>query len=523
MSYKVCIPTAGTGSRLGGLTRYINKSLVGIANRPAICHLIEQFPTDAKFVIALGHKGNLVQEFLRLAYPDRHFDYAHVDPFEGEGSGLGLSLLACKQHLQEPFIFISCDTLVDELIPPPEKNWMGYADLHDLDSYRTLEITYDQVIEICEKGIGRLPGYKPYIGLAGIADYEDFWLAMASGSSKVIQRGEAHGLRALLPKGIQAKSFTWHDTGNIDALNKTREIYRELDEPNILEKANEAIWFVGDHAIKFSDDKKFIANRVERVKELEGFVPSITGSGVNMYRYTKVDGKVFSDEVNLPLFERLLEHSNQFWKLKDLNEKSRDSFTETCMRFYRDKTYERVELFYKNFSRQDGVETINGLNMPFLKDLLDAVNWDWLADGLAGRFHGDFHFENILWTPSNQKFTFLDWRQDFGGDISVGDIYYDFAKLMHGLIISHELIAGDLYSIDWRADAINFDFHRKQVLVECENYFVDWIAGNGYDAKKVRLLTALIYLNIAALHHNPYSLLLFALGKSMLNQNIRAH
>lgn len=520
MSYKVCIPTAGTGSRLGGLTRYLNKSLVGIANRPTICHLIEQFPADAKFVIALGHKGNLVQEFLGLAYPDRHFDYAHVDPFEGEGSGLGLSLLACKQYLQEPFIFISCDTLVDEFIPPPYKNWMGYAEVQDLDPYRTLEVAYDQVIEICEKGVGKFPGYKPYIGVAGIADHEEFWMAMESVDSKAIQTGEAHGLRALLSIGIEAKSFKWHDTGNIDALNRTREFYREPDEPNILEKANEAIWFVGNSAIKFSDDKKFIANRVERVKELEDFVPSITGSVVNMYRYNKVEGRVFSDVVNLPLFKKLLEHSTQFWRLKDLNEKGQLSFKETCIRFYRDKTYERVELFYKNFSRQDGVEVINGLDMPLLKDLLDAVDWEWLSDGLAGRFHGDFHFENILWTSSNQKFTFLDWRQDFGGDIVVGDIYYDFAKLLHGLIISHELIAKDLYRVNWTLSEINFDFLRKQVLVNCEHYFARWLNSNGYDTKKVRVITALIYLNIAALHHNPYSILLFALGKTMLKKEL---
>ena len=521
MSYKVCIPTAGTGSRLGGLTRYLNKSLVGIANRPTICHLIERFPADAKFVIALGHKGNLVQEFLGLAYPDRHFDYAHVDPFEGEGSGLGLSLLACKQYLQEPFVFISCDTLVGEFISPPDNNWMGYADVQDLDPYRTLEIAYDQVIEICEKGIGKYPGYKPYIGLAGIADYEAFWLAMESGDSKAIQAGEAHGLRALLPKGIEAIPFTWHDTGNVEALNKSREFYRGPDEPNILEKANEAIWFIGNHAIKFSDDKKFIANRVERVKELEGFVPSITGSGVNMYRYAKVDGRVFSDVVNLPLFEKLLEHSSEFWRLKKLNQQEHISFKESCMRFYRDKTYERVELFYTNFSRKDGREVINGTDMPLLNDLLDAVDWDWLADGQAGRFHGDFHFENILWAEPNQRFTFLDWRQDFGGDLSVGDIYYDFAKLLHGLIINHELIAGDFYTIIWKPDEINFDFHRKQKLVDCEKYLSIRLSLNGDDENKVRTLTALIYLNIAALHHNPYSLLLFSLGKLMLSQNIR--
>lgn len=517
MSYKVCIPTAGTGSRLGALTRYLNKSLVSIANRPTICHLIEQFPSDTKFVIALGHKGNLVQEFLELAYPGRHFDYAQVDPYEGEGSGLGLSLLACKKFLQEPFILISCDTLVGEFISPPVQNWMGYSEVQENDPYRTLEIAYDQVLEICEKGVGASPDHKPYIGLAGIFDYAIFWSAMESGGVKAIQMGEAHGLRGLLQKkGIKAKSFVWHDTGNIKALQRTRHFYCEPNEPNILEKANEAIWFVGDHVIKFSEDKKFIVNRIKRVNELEGFIPNITGSGIHMYRYAKVNGTIFSDAVDLQLFKKLLEHSSKFWKLKSLDDQQQISFKETCMQFYRDKTYERVELFYKNFSRKDGIENINGKKMPLLKKLLDTIDWGWIANPLEGRFHGDFHFENILWTPSSQKFTFLDWRQDFGGNISVGDIYYDFAKLMHGLIISHELITKDLYDVTWISSEINFEFLRKQKLVECERYFSYWLDSNGYDTKKVRVMTALIFLNIAALHHYPYSLLLFGLGKSML-------
>ena len=117
MSLRVCIPTAGTGSRLQELTRYLNKSLVAIANRPTLCHLIEQCPADAEFVIALGHKGHLVRQFLELAYPERTFLFAEVSPFEGPGSGLGLSLLACREHLQQPFIFMSCDTLVREALP----------------------------------------------------------------------------------------------------------------------------------------------------------------------------------------------------------------------------------------------------------------------------------------------------------------------------------------------------------------------------------------------------------------------
>jgi hypothetical protein len=158
--------------------------------------------------------------------------------------------------------------------------------------------------------------------------------------------------------------------------------------------------------------------------------------------------------------------------------------------------------------------------MPKLESLLNGIDWGWLADGLPGRFHGDFHFENILWNETAQHFTFLDWRQDFGDDLSTGDIYYDFAKLLHGLIVSHEIIAKDSYSVDWQADAINYDFQRKQILIECESRFGDWLEIEGYDKKKVLVLTALIFLNIAALHHYPYSLLLFALGKAMLNREL---
>ena len=158
--------------------------------------------------------------------------------------------------------------------------------------------------------------------------------------------------------------------------------------------------------------------------------------------------------------------------------------------------------------------------MPSLESLFSDLDWNWLADGLPGRFHGDFHFENILWDAEQSRFTFLDWRQDFGGDLSTGDIYYDFAKLLHGLIISHDLIAGNFYKAEWGQDEITFDFHRKQILVECEEYFKSWLEAQGHDTKKVRVLTALIFLNIASLHHYPYSLLLFALGKSMLSKEL---
>jgi NDP-sugar pyrophosphorylase family protein len=518
MSYRVCIPCAGTGSRLGGLTQFINKSLVSIANRPTISHIIDQFSHDIEFVIALGHKGNLVREFLTLAYPEREFFFVDVSPFEGPGSGLGFSLQICKQYLQQPFVFISCDTLVKEPISPPDKNWMGYSDVYNIEAYRTITVNNEYVTSVEEKGEvkANTNTNKAYIGLAGICDYQQFWHAMDHGGCTAINIGEAHGMRSIIANGIQARAFTWHDTGNPQSLAQTRRQYRENDEPNILEKSNEAIWFVGNKVIKFSDDKKFIENRVKRAQLLKGFVPDVVNAKAHMYSYYKVEGEVLSDVVTVPFFDKLLAHGEKFWTKKNLTGFEMLDFKDRCIKFYRDKTHERVELFYKNFKQNDGIEDINGKSMPTLESLLCNVDWEWMSDGIPGTFHGDFHFENILWSSKDQRFVFLDWRQEFSGDLSIGDIYYDFAKLLHGLIVSHKLIAGDFYKVAWGSSNIEYDFHRKQILVECERHFVRWLEDQGYDRKKVWIICALIYLNIAALHHHPYGLLLFALGKSML-------
>jgi hypothetical protein len=520
VSYRVVIPTAGIGSRLKGLTKHINKSLVGITNRPTISHLIEQFPQDCEFVIALGHKGELVRDFLELAYPDRTFFFTNVDPYEGEGSGLGLSLLACEQYLQQPFVFISCDTLVKGAIPEPNHNWMGYAQRDDLVQYRTLNVVSGNVSEICEKGVLR-NNLKAYIGLTGVHNFQQFWQAMHSGKDTAIDQGESYGMNSVLEDNkVSAYKFTWFDTGNIESIQIAREAYAEPDEPNILEKQNEAIWFVGGKVIKYSDDIDFIANRVKRVKELQGFVPDIYTHRANMYCYKKINGEVLSNVVNLPIFEKFLTKCLDFWLEKDLNLEKSKKFQNNCLRFYKNKTFERVELFYKNFNQKDDVAVINGELMPSLQDLLNQIDWGRMSKGLAGRFHGDFHFENILYSKSDKKFTFLDWRQDFAGDLSVGDIYYDLAKLMHGLIVNHGIIANDQYTASWVDGEIKFNLHRKQSLVECEQRLNEWIEENNYDLKKVRVLTALIYLNIAALHHYPYSLLLYGLGKKMLKQEL---
>lgn len=516
MPLRVFIPTAGLGSRLGDKTKFINKSLIEVGNKPAISFIINTFPDNAEFVVALGHKGNLVKEYLSLAYPKKKFFFKQINPYSGKNSGLGVTLLQCKKLLQKPFVFISCDTIISQKIKNINSNWIGYSHSKDLSQYRTLNIKKNNVSSFYEK-LYNTKYKNAYIGLAGIKDYKIFWSELSKNKFKTKIQGELVGLKAIMKKKlIKAKKFNWYDIGNLNSYEIVQKIFFDKKKPNILPKSNESIWFEDDFVIKFSNDQRFIYRRVKRSKIIKNYVPQILAYGKNMYKYNYVDGKVLSSILTIDLFNRLLLRLKSFWTQKKLNETQARIFNKKCYRFYFLKTQKRINLFYLNSKKTDEENYINGVKIPKLSKLMKKINWSNFSKGLPGSFHGDLHFENIIYNKSKKKFTFLDWRQDFENNLKVGDIYYDLAKLMHGIIVSHKHVVNNNFTISWKKNYINFGISQSKIYKESLQFYENWIIKNGYNLSKVRILTSIIFLNIACLHHYPYSLFLFALGKSML-------
>ena len=517
--YKVLIPSAGLGTRLGDFSKNLNKALVSLDNKPVISHVIEKFPKHIEIVVALGHKGDLVKDYLQMAHSDRQITCVDIENYCGNGSGLGLTILECKEYLQCPFVFCPNDTVILEEVPEPVTNWVGYAEVENNHHYRSFKLSDDGLVErVCEKEEILSYDTKPYIGLAGIKDYETFWKAMEDGKKYgSIKIGESYGLREMVKQNIsiQANKFTWYDTGNLESLTAARELVKSKDAPEILEKANEAIWFVNDRVIKYNSDPKFISNRAQRANLLKGYVPEITSVKNNMYSYRMLTGKTMSKATNQKTFKKLLDYLMFFWEPVELDKQQAKGFNEVCRKFYKEKTEKRIELYFNRFSEKDCVEKINGSNVPTIQELLERVDWQKLFHGSASRMHGDLHFENIL-VAETGDFYLLDWRQDFGGITEYGDIYYDLAKLLHGLIVSHELINKNHYEINQMDNVITYDLYRKHCLVENEKQFYDFLHEHNFDVYKVKLLTSLIFLNIAPLHHYPYSKMLFYLGKESL-------
>ena len=159
--------------------------------------------------------------------------------------------------------------------------------------------------------------------------------------------------------------------------------------------------------------------------------------------------------------------------------------------------------------------------MLSVAELLSKVDFDWLTSTKQSRFHGDLVLDNIIRTPGG--YCLLDWRQNFGGLLQAGDMYYDLGKLNHNLTVNHDIIDANLFTIEDSNGNVTCDIMRPHKLVLCQEILHQFILEHGYDLKKVKILTTIIWLNMSPLHHHPFDLFLFYFGKlnlwKVLNQD----
>ena len=98
---QVIIPSAGLGTRLGTITKNINKALIPVGTKPAISYIIDWYPENFTFIIAVGYKGNYIKNYIKIA-SKRKFIFVDVNPYEGNGSGLD-TLKCCNNFRKEDF------------------------------------------------------------------------------------------------------------------------------------------------------------------------------------------------------------------------------------------------------------------------------------------------------------------------------------------------------------------------------------------------------------------------------------
>jgi len=525
--YKVCILAGGVASQMGELTKHVNAAILPINLKGSISYIVEKFSDDVEIIVAVGHKKETVIDYLSIAHPEKKFTFVESSKFLGPGSGPGYGLLCCKEHLQCPFIFVTSDTIVLEDIPKPDQNWFGIAPIKETEDYCTIKMKNNLVYQLDDKI--KTDNKFAFIGLAGIKDYKTFWGALEKhkeNSQGIIR--DIPAFKALIERKLVPIGFTWFDTGHPKNYEETKKNFSGADKKFDFTKEGELsqfLYFVNDRVIKYFTDPELTKRRVERAEHLKGLCPDIEIHKGNFFSYKKIQGHTLYNVLNSQILKDFLHWSkNTLWEKQTLPPEELKNFHKICKEFYYDKTMKRVQDFHSQNSIVDGNNNINGVEVPPLQELLSKIDWEDLSKGIPVRFHGDFKFPNILVTRDEvsqlQKFVLLDWRQDFGGLMKYGDIYYDLGKLYAGIILSDELIKEGLFSFDMSGSSVFYDYSLKSGLLEAKEDYETFLIENGFDLKKVKTLCALSFLNMSPLHKYPFNFMVYYLGKNMLYKTL---
>lgn len=517
----VCILTAGKGTRMGSYYKHVNKALLPINKKAIISHIIELFPSETEFVVAVGYLADQVKDYLMLAHPQTAIYFVEVENYDGPGSGPGHSLLCCESYLRKPFYFVSCDTLWSNLLDfDLDRNWLGVAKVpaEITQTYCNFEINNGFVVGVKDKVHAPWPPYKAFVGLCFFKDYAIFWDGL---KSKTLIAGEhqiSNGIHAIIQKGAPlAIDIEWNDVGNLEQYKRAVGQYEDFD----FGKSEEFLYILNGKVIKFFTNSTITEKRVQKSK-LNPFVfPQIKDVRRGFYTYDFMYGKTLYQRNSPYLFQKFL----QWLKERLWSEVSIDRFKmrDICKKFYYDKTMERLKLYHEKYPTQGGPAVINELEVPSTAELMSLLPWEDFYSGIPTFFHGDLQFDNILYNEKEDRFILIDWRQDFGGRIDMGDLYYDLAKLYGGIILNYDLIKLNLLSYFQKDGEITIDFAQRFLSQTYLDILSDFVKSHGWSLSKVRLLVCLIYLNMAPLHHYPFDQMLYSLGRYILTKELQIH
>ncbi len=513
----ICILAAGSGTRMGRYGSMTHKALLPIAESAAISHLIEKFLAligpKARFVIAVGFHATDVIDYVELAHPDILVEFMRVDDFDAPGAGPGASVLACKKLLRTPFYLTCCDALWTEIHITPflwNRDWLAVARVETKVTvdYCNVRIAGSEVLSFYDKEKVAGNEFRTFTGLAHIAHPASFFHSLKGAQLHSASLELASGFSGLLsPHGAGlfiCEMTGWQDIGTLERYEEVRRLYGGAG----FLKFGELFYRVNDQVIKFFADPSVVSMRVARAEILDPLTPAVLQARRHFFSYRYLPGQTLYEAISPGRLENFLH-----WLEKNLwhpVEVCAQEKQQRGLEFYRDKTLGRMDSYF-----EDKKCLVDAPIKIQIKTLLAKVPWERLSQVRPVLFHGDLQLDNIIHHPPTGQYSLIDWRQDFAGSLTWGDLYYDCAKLLCSIEIDFRRIQRADGSIFGTACPIPNAEILRNVL---KNFFLK----KRLEPARIDLLMALICLNMAGIQTAPSNRILFEEGYLRLQRCLEA-
>ncbi|UCG92063.1 MAG: NTP transferase domain-containing protein [candidate division WOR-3 bacterium] len=222
----IIIPVAGEGTRLRPHTHIIPKSLLYVAGKPILAHILDGFQelNISQIVIVLGAMGEAIIDFCEK-YP---YDFKFV--LQEERLGLGHAIYTGARGLTGATMVLLGDTIIDynfKTFCRGTTNVLAVKEVADPKRFGIVEVDKNNVTNLVEKP--RVP--KSNLAIIGLYYFQQIakvYNAVDYLMKKGIKtRGEyqlTDALKYLLKKGEKFRAVKvdkWYDCGTAAALIKT--------------------------------------------------------------------------------------------------------------------------------------------------------------------------------------------------------------------------------------------------------------------------------------------------------------
>lgn len=511
-SKQIVIACAGLGTRMQEINTDIHKGLLPFENKPILWHLVFSLPIHCEIIILLGHKGDLIRDFLLLSFPEKRFQFIEVLDYSSSDSGTAISLLFAEPYVISDFWYVPCDGIFLEGLSKILEN-SPMEDTIYVAPLKSVTTPSEYTIINIEDGAAESIYFKPkeiedydsctvFTGLMYIKDSNDFFKRL-----KVFENRE---FVTSLPRGILCRQvYDWIDLGS------PKEFIRNTSKSSKFDfsKPHEFTYILPERIIKYFADSEEASKKLIKPSMIPNAYPSEVKHKGQFLSYRKVGGVTLYHVINPDIFLHLLE-----WLSETLWMQSSESIQGDLEAFYIGKTKNRIDQINQKLPYDfESNYNLFGKVQITPRSILNKIDWNVIRQhSVTVNIHGDLQFDNIL-IESDGSFRLIDWRTTFGSQNLLGDLYYDLAKLLGGIHMNYLKIKEGDFDFSFSDGLIEYSIPSVAEPSVLENLLFDFAKAHYLNIDKINYLVAIIYLNMAPMHNRPFSDLLFFHAMKLLS------